>query len=125
MANGMTTAPNYANTTVGLVKLPYGSTHTLTSSNVGRGYSPVARLGTRSANYRSLPGQIIKQQASTIGTVAGAKPNPLADVANWQTGGRQTPSNGIFGAMGQGGNMLWWYAGGALVLAVVLMRRKK
>lgn len=47
--------------------------------------------------------------------------NPLADKANWETGGRKAAGNGN----GEGGNMMWMYAGGALLVAVLLMRRKK
>lgn len=46
--------------------------------------------------------------------------NPIADVPNWQTGGRQAPFTGL----GQG-EMKWLYLGGAALLAYVLMTRKK
>jgi len=78
----------------------------------------MSTVGTRRA--QALPSQIINAQAKTIGTLKGARPNPLADVANWKTGGRKT----AFGAMGDG-TMTWWYIGGAVLLAAVLIRRKK
>lgn len=113
----LTTVPTYSHTSVGLAKLPSAR---LTSGNLTAGLSSVASSGTRGANYRALPGQIINAQAQTIGTLRGVRPNPLADVANWTTGGRQAP----FSSMAKG-DMMWWYIGGAVLLAAVIMRRKK
>jgi hypothetical protein len=81
----------------------------------------MSTVGTRRA--QALPSQIISAQAKTIGTLKGARTNPLADVANWKTGGRKT-AFGAMGTMGDG-NMSWWYIGGAVLLVAVLMRRKK
>jgi hypothetical protein len=102
-----------------MLRTPLGGSPQLTSANVGQGLSPVAQLGTRGSS-RALPGQIINTQAQKIGTLAGVRPNPLADVANWKTGGRQAPFN-----LPGSGDMTWWYIGGAVLLAAVLMRRKK
>jgi len=115
----LTSQPSYSTQTVGMLRTPLGGSPQLTSANVGRGRSPVAQLGTRGSS-RALPGQIINAQAQTIGTLRGVRPNPLADVANWTTGGRQAP----FSSMAKS-EMLWWYVGGAVLLAAVLMRRKK
>ena len=116
---GLGNPPSYSLQTVGLSKVPLGSSRSLTTANVGRGFSPVATLGTRGPG-RFLPGAILGQQASTIGTVAGAKKNPLSDVANWDTGGRQPPPM-PWGAT----DMKWYYLGGAVLLAWVLMKRRK
>lgn len=113
----LTTVPTYSHTSVGLAKLPSAR---LTSGNLTAGLSSVASSGTRGANYRALPGHIISAQAQTIGKIAGVRANPLADVANWKTGGRQAPFN-----LPGSGDMTWWYIGGAVLLAAVLMRRKK
>jgi len=114
----LTSKPMYAHTTVGLNKL---TGTRLTSGNLS-GPSAVAQTGTGliGQNYRALPGQILNAQSQQIGKIAGVRPNPLADVANWKTGGRQAPFN-----LPGSGDMTWWYIGGAVLLAAVLMRRKK
>lgn len=65
------------------------------------------------------PGRSQRAQAQ-LSTISGARPNPLSDVPNWDTGGRKAPS-----ATDTNGDMMLWYIGGAVLLAAVLMRRKK
>jgi hypothetical protein len=110
----LTTRPSLTSS-VGLAKLQHARITTTTAG----GASSISTTGSRGSS-RALPGQIINAQAQTIGTLKGARPNPLADVANWKTGGRKSP----FGSMADG-DMTWWYIGGAVLLAAVLMRRKK
>ena len=109
----------------------------LLPSGVGRGLgtltgklTPLAQKGTSAyvpkdtmGSRGLLPGSIIQQQAEKIGTIAGTKPNPLADKANWNTGGRQTS----FGAGSATGNpMMWTYLIGAgLILFLVARRRRQ
>ena len=83
-------------------RLPISASR-LTSTNIQPGLSAITQKGTGASS-----------------TIPSATPNPLADVANWKTGGRKAP----FSSMGKD-DLMMWYIGGAVLLAVVLMRRKK
>jgi len=113
--------PNYS--AYAPVLLPTAGTQHGLGALTGK-LTPLAQKGTtaKPSKGRFLPGRILQEQAEKIGTLAGTKPNPLADKANWQTGGRKT----AFGAGSSTGDpMMWYYVGGAALLLLFVMKRRK
>ena len=78
---------------------------------------------TAQSNTLSLGKEVRKDLALQLGlTGAGSsQSNPLSDVPNWGTGGRDTSD----AAGGDDPSMTWMYVGAAVVLYLVLSKKRK
>ena len=75
-----------------------------------------AGLWAQRGSKMKLPGHLI------VGSGTTTADNPLADVANWNTGGRKT--SGAAAMAGDTMQINWMYIAGAAAVAFLLFRRK-